>query len=99
MANVIVPFPGADARQVEQMVAFPLEQKLAEIDAVKHTSSVSRPGMAVLTVEYEVGVKRQPAPVGLSDRAFSNTAWMPQGIGARPTIVQPKGIDDIPVMA
>src|SRR3546814_11089940 len=35
MANVIVPFPGADARQVEQMVAFPLEQKLAEIDEVK----------------------------------------------------------------
>src|SRR3546814_2427715 len=40
MANVIVPFPGADARQVEQMVAFPLEQKLAEIDEVKHTYSV-----------------------------------------------------------
>ena len=31
MANVIVPFPGADARQVEQMLTYPLEQKLAEI--------------------------------------------------------------------
>src|SRR3546814_8438729 len=73
MANVIVPFPGADARQVEQMVAFPLEQKLAEIDEVKHTYSVSRPGMAVLTVEYEVGVKRQPALVRLYDKVFSRS--------------------------
>src|SRR5690606_30557006 len=99
MANVIVPFPGADARQVEQMVAFPLEQKLAEIDEVKHTYSVSRPGMAVLTVEYDVGVKRQPALVRLYDKVFSNQDWMPQGLGVGQPIVKPKGIDDVPVMA
>ena len=72
MANVIVPFPGADARQVEQMVAFPLEQKLAEIEQVKHTYSISRPGMAILTVEFDVGVQRQPALVRLYDKVFSN---------------------------
>ena len=81
MANVIVPFPGADARQVEQMVAFPLEQKLAEIEQVKHTYSVSRPGMAILTVEFDVGVQRQPALVRLYDKVFSNQDWMPQGLG------------------
>src|SRR3546814_1787688 len=95
MANVIVPFPGADARQVEQMVAFPLEQKLAEIDEVKHTYSVSRPGMAVLTVEYEVGVKRQPALVRLYDKVFSNPDWMRQGIGVGQPIGKPKGIDAV----
>src|SRR5690606_34059404 len=72
MANVIVPFPGADARQVEQMLAYPLEQVLAEIEDVKHTYSVSRPGMVVATVEFEVGVKRQPALVRLYDKVFSN---------------------------
>ena len=81
MANVIVPFPGADARQVEQMVAFPLEQKLAEIEQVKHTYSISRPGMAILTVEFDVGVQRQPALVRLYDKVFSNQDWMPQGLG------------------
>ena len=81
MANVIVPFPGADARQVEQMVAFPLEQKLAEIEQVKHTYSISRPGMAILTVEFEVGVQRQPALVRLYDKVFSNQDWMPQNLG------------------
>lgn len=99
MANVIVPFPGADTRQVEQMVAFPLEQKLAEIEQVKHTYSISRPGMAVLTVEFEVGVERQPALVRLYDKVFSNQDWMPQGLGVGQPVVKPKGIDDVPVMA
>ena len=99
MANVIVPFPGADARQVEQMVAFPLEQKLAEIEQVKHTYSISRPGMAILTVEFEVGVQRQPALVRLYDKVFSNQDWMPQGLGVGQPIIKPKGIDDVPVMA
>src|SRR5690606_22670977 len=57
MANVIVPFPGADARQVEQMVTWPLEQKLAEIEEIRHTYSTRRPGMALVTVEFAVGVQ------------------------------------------
>ena len=49
-ANVFVPFPGASAVEVESQVAIPMEQVVAEIDGIKHTYSVSRPGMAILTV-------------------------------------------------
>jgi multidrug efflux pump subunit AcrB len=99
MANVIVPFPGADARQVEQMLAYPLEQVLSEIEEVKHTYSISRPGLVVATVEFEVGVKRQPALVRLYDKVFSNQDWIPQGLGVGQPLIKPKGIDDVPVMA
>jgi multidrug efflux pump subunit AcrB len=99
MVNVMVPFPGATARQVEQLVSFPLEQKLSEIEGVKHVYSISRPGMAVLTVEYAVGVERQPALVRLYNQVFSNQDWMPQGMGIGQPLVKPKGIDDVPVMA
>ena len=99
MANVFVPFPGADARQVEQLVSFPLEKKLSEIEGVKHVYSISRPGMAVLTVEYAVGVERQPAIVRLYNQVYSNQDWMPPGIGVGQPLVKPKGIDDVPVMA
>ena len=99
MANVIVPFDGASARDVEQWVSTPLEQKLSEIEGVKHVYSISRPGMAVLTVEYEVGVQRQPALVRLYSQVFSNSDFLPQGIGVGQPIVKPKGIDDVPVMA
>ena len=99
MVNVMVPFPGATARQVEQLVSFPLEQKLSEIEGVKHVYSISRPGMAVLTVEFAVGVERQPALVRLYNQVFSNQDWMPEGIGIGQPLVKPKGIDDVPVMA
>ncbi|GAB3003431.1 multidrug transporter AcrB [Arenimonas maotaiensis] len=99
MANVFVPFPGADARQVEQLVSFPLEKKLSEIEGVKHVYSISRPGMALLTVEYTVGVERQPAIVRLYNQVYSNQDWMPPGVGVGQPLVKPKGIDDVPVMA
>ena len=99
MANVIVPFPGASARQVEQMVAYPLEQVLSEIEQVKHVYSISRPGMVVATVEFQVGVKRQPALVRLYDKVFSHQDWMPPDLGVGQPVIKPKGIDDVPVMA
>ena len=44
MANVLIPFPGASARDVEQMVATPAEQVLSQIAGIEHVMSVSRPG-------------------------------------------------------
>ena len=52
MANVLVPFPGASATDVEQMVATPAEQVLAGIAGVEHVYSVSQPGLALLTVQF-----------------------------------------------
>ncbi|MCM2335524.1 MAG: efflux RND transporter permease subunit [Pseudomonas sp.] len=99
MANVFVPFAGASARDVEQLVSTPLEQKLSEIEGIKHVYSVSRPGMAVLTVEYTVGVERQPAIVRLYNQVYSNQDWLPPGMGVGQPLIKPKGIDDVPVMA
>ena len=99
MANVIVPFEGASARDVEQLVSTPLEQKLSEIEGVKHVYSISRPGTAVLTVEYKVGVERQPAIVRLYNQVYSNQDWLPPGVGVGQPLVKPKGIDDVPVMS
>ncbi len=99
MANVFVPFAGASARDVEQMVSTPLEQKLSEIEGIKHVYSISRPGMAVLTVEYTVGIERQPAIVRLYNQVFSNQDWLPPGVGVGQPLIKPKGIDDVPVMS
>jgi multidrug efflux pump subunit AcrB len=99
MANVFVPFAGASAREVEQLVATPLEQKLSEIEGIKHVYSMSRPGMAVLTVEYTVGIERQPAIVRLYNQVYSNLDGLPVGLGVGQPLIKPKGIDDVPVMA
>jgi len=98
MANVLIPFPGAAVRDVEQMVAGPAEQVLAQIAGVEHVMSVSRPGIAVITVQFKVGVPRTEALVRLYDTVNSNADWLPRGLGALDPIIKPKGIDDVPIV-
>jgi len=98
-ANVFVAFPGASTTEVENLVALPMEQVLAEIDGVKHVYSVSRPGMGVLTVQFKVGEPRTEALVRLYNAIFSNQDWRPQNLGILPPIVKPKGIDDVPIVS
>ncbi len=99
MANVIIPFPGASSTDVEKMVAGPAEQVLSQIQGIEHTFSVSRPGVAVLTVQFQVGVPRTEALVRLYDVLNANQDWLPQGLGVMSPVVKPKGIDDVPVLA
>src|SRR3546814_13511041 len=93
MVSFFVTCAGASARDFEQLVSTPVEQKLSEIEGVKHVYSLSRPGMAVLTVEYTVGIERQPAIVRLYNQVFSNQDWLPPGVGVGQPLIKPKGID------
>ncbi|HVY81636.1 MAG TPA: efflux RND transporter permease subunit [Steroidobacteraceae bacterium] len=97
-ANIFVPFPGASAAQVESLVASPMEKVLGEISGVEHIASVSRPGMAVLSVQFKVGEPRTEAIVRLYNAIYSNQDWRPAGVGILPPIIKPKGIDDVPIL-
>jgi multidrug efflux pump subunit AcrB len=99
MANVLIPFPGAGSTDVQNMVARPAEQVLSQIAGIEHTYSVARPGLAVLTVQFKVGVPRTEALVRLYDVLNANQDWLPRDLGTLTPIVKPKGIDDVPVLA
>ncbi|MDS4059295.1 MAG: efflux RND transporter permease subunit, partial [Candidatus Contendobacter sp.] len=98
-ANVFIPFPGATAQEVEKLVSGPAEQRLAEIEGVEHVYSVSRPGLAVLTVQFLVGQPRTDAIVRLYNKLYSNADWLPANLGVGQPIVKPKGIDDVPILS
>ena len=98
-ANVLIPFPGATAFEVEQVVSTPAEQVLSEITGIKHVYSVSKPGIAILTVQFEVGEDRAGAIVRLYNKVFSNADWLPRNMGVGQPIIKPRGIDDVPVVA
>jgi multidrug efflux pump subunit AcrB len=98
MANVLIPFPGASARDVEQMVAAPAEQVLAQIAGIEHVMSTSRPGLAVITVQFKVGVPRTEALVRLYDTVNANADWLPRNLGVLDPIIKPKGVDDVPIV-
>jgi multidrug efflux pump subunit AcrB len=99
MANVLIPFPGASVKDVEQMVAIPAEQVLSQIENVEHVTSVSRPGLAIMTVQFEVGVPRTDALVRLYNTVHSNRDWLPVNLGTSEPLIKPKGIDDVPIVS
>ena len=97
-ADVFIPFPGASASETENLVATPAEQVLSEIEEIKHVYSISHPGMAIVTLQYRVGVDRTAAIVRLYNKIFSNQDWLPQNLGVGQPVIKPKGIDDVPIV-
>jgi len=97
-ANVFIPFPGATAKEVEQLVSTPAEQVISEIQGIKHVYSMSRPGMSILTVRFKVGEDRTDAIVRLYSKIFSKQDWLPSNVGVGQPLVKPKGIDDVPIV-
>ncbi len=98
MANVFIPFLGASARDVEQLVATPAEQVLSQIAGIDHVYSVSKPGLAILTIQYKVGEDRTQALVRLYDAIQANRDWVSPNLGVGEPIIKPTGIDDVPIV-
>ena len=99
MANVMLSLPGASSADVERLVAGPMEQHLAQMQGLEHIYSTSRPGMALLTVQFKVGVPRESALVRLRDAADSSAGLFPPELGVSAPLVKAKGIDDVPVLS
>ncbi|MCA1938323.1 MAG: efflux RND transporter permease subunit, partial [Dechloromonas sp.] len=99
MADVLVAWPGASAKDVENLVATPGEQVLSRMHGVEHVYSMSRPGMAVITVQFEVGVKYNDAVLRLHDTVMAHRDWLPANLGVYEPVIKPRGIDDVPIVA
>jgi multidrug efflux pump subunit AcrB len=99
MADVIISFPGASPKNVEQMVSIPAEQVLSQITGIEHVTSVSRVGLSIITVQFKVGIPRTEALVQLYDTVNSHADWLPKGLGVMSPIIKPKGIDDVPIVS
>nr|MBL8411638.1 efflux RND transporter permease subunit [Dechloromonas sp.] len=99
MADVLIAFPGASAKDVENLVARPGEQVLSRMHGVEHVYSMSRPGMAVITVQFEVGVKYETAVLRLHDTVMSHRDWLAPNLGVQEPVIKPRGIDDVPIVS
>ncbi|WP_374323970.1 efflux RND transporter permease subunit [Azonexus sp.] len=99
MADVLVAWPGASANDVEKLVATPGEQVLSRMHGVEHVYSMARPGMAVITVQFEVGVKYNDAVLRLHDTVMAHRDWLPPNLGVREPVIKPRGIDDVPIVS
>ncbi len=98
IADVFIPFPGATAEEVSQLVTTPAEQVLSEIEGIDDIFSTSQPNLAKITVQFKVGEDRTEALVRLYTQVFSNQDWLPENLGVGEPLIKPMGIDDVPIV-
>lgn len=96
LANIFVQYPGASAKEVECLVAHPLEKLLWQIDGVEYVYSTSRRDMAVVTVRFYVGQDRERSLVKLYNKIHSHIDMVAPGITS--WVVKPIEIDDVPII-
>ncbi len=96
-ADVFVSFPGANAEEVEKLVATPLERLLWQVEGVEHVYSVSRRDGAVVSVKFFVGEDRERALVRLMSRIEGHRDKVPPGVAG--WVVRPVDINDVPIVS
>jgi multidrug efflux pump subunit AcrB len=97
MIDVLVPFPGASAREVEERVATPLEKLVWEIPGVEYVYTTSSPNFGLAIVRFKVGHDPEEALVKIYTKIMAHPERIPPGAG--PAVIKPKSIDDVPIVA
>ena len=96
LADVMVTYPGGSAEDVERLISSRLERLLYQIDGVEYVYSMSRPGVAVVTVRFFVGEDREDSLLKLYNKLNQNMDRVTPGITG--WIVKPIEIDDVPIV-
>lgn len=97
MIDVMVSYPGASAKEVEERVTKPMEKFLWEIKGVEYVYSIARPGMNLTIVRFYVGEDMEASLVKLYNKLLSHYDLIPPGVSQ--PLVRPKSIDDVPIAA
>jgi multidrug efflux pump subunit AcrB len=96
MVDVMVAWPGAEPAEVESRIVAPIERILWGVPGVEHIYSVSRPGMAMVTVRFKVNESNEESLVKVYERQTAMGWIMPQG--TMPPIIELHSIDDVPFL-
>jgi multidrug efflux pump subunit AcrB len=96
VVDVLVPFPGASAREVESQLTTPLERRLWGIPGVEYLYSTSTPSAAFITVRFKVNEPLEPSLVKVHQELRAHPELLPSG--ALQPVVRLLSIDDVPFM-
>ena len=97
MVDVFLSAPGLSSTEIEQQVAVKAETAMSQVVGVEHVYSVSMPGRAIVTIQFEVGIKRQEALVKSWNQVMTELHW-PQQYGVGQPTVRARGINDVPIV-
>ena len=97
MFDVMVPMPGAGAREVAERVVAVGERKLMEIPGVEYVYATAQTGGAFFIVRFKVGTDPDEAMTRVYTKTFANVDLLPPGAGQ--PLIKPRSIDDVPILA
>lgn len=97
MVDVLVQYPGASAKEVDERVVKPIEKILWEIKGVEYIYSTAKPGMAITVVRFYVGENTEESLVKLYSKLMANYDTIPEGVSE--PLVKVKSIDDVPILS
>jgi multidrug efflux pump subunit AcrB len=97
MIDVVAALPGASPREVENLLARPIEQRMLEIPGVDHVYTMSGAGYALVTVRFRVGEDQERSVTKVQAKLAGAVDAAPPG--ALPPLVRAHSIDDVPVLA
>ncbi len=94
MVDILVPYPGAGARDVQKVVAAPLEKLMWEIPGVDYVYSTSMNDVGLVTVRFKVGEDEERSITKLKTKIDFNMDRMPHGV--LPPIIKSRSINSVP---
>ncbi len=95
-ANVIVVYPGASSKEVQNVIVDPLERILKAMTGVKHVYGMSMNSVGIVTVRFKIGQDKVRSISKLYDRVMQNLDKLPKGVMM--PLVKPIDIDEVPIV-
>jgi len=95
-ANVIVAYPGASSKEVQNIVVEPLERTLKAMTGVKHVYGIAMNSVGIVTVRFKIGQDNTRSMAKLYDRVMQNMDKMPKGV--MPPLIKPIDIYEVPIV-
>jgi len=96
MADVMVAYPGASPKEVENRVVKPLEKIISDIKGVEHVHSMAMNGQAMIIVQFYVGEDTENSYVNLYNELMKHRDLFVKGIYE--PMVKTRAIDDVPML-
>jgi len=96
MADVMVAYPGANPKEVENRVVKPLEKIISDIKGVEHVHTMAMNGQAMIIVQFYVGEDTEKSYVNLYNELMKHRDLFVNGIFE--PMVKTRAIDDVPML-
>ncbi len=97
--DVMIPYPGASASEVERTVLSPVEQLFDRLPGLEHIAGVAHTDYALVTLQFKTEMPRTTALVEFYSVLGSRLDDILRHPGIQPPVIKVLDVDDVTVLA